>query len=83
MKCYTQKYWTTPYIKKLKSRKKYIKVLISSTVKTHIEVLINNLIIHITLNNVVTQINNISLKSTANFFLALTFIADKIDVGWN
>ena len=57
----------TSDIRKLKSRKKYIKVLISSTVKTHIEVLIDDLIIHITLNKVVTQINNISLKSTANF----------------
>ena len=54
-------------IKKLKSTKKYIKVLISSTVKTHVEVLIDNLIIHVTLNKVVTQINNISLKSTVKF----------------
>ena len=51
MKCYTQIYWTTLDIKELKSRKKYIKILISTTVKTHIEVLINNLIIHIMLNN--------------------------------
>ena len=57
----------TSDIKKLKSTKKYIKVLISSTVKTYVEVLIDNLIIHVTLNKVVTQINNISLKSTVKF----------------
>ena len=57
----------TSDMKKLKSTKKYIEVLISSTVKTHVEVLIDNLIIHVTLNKVVTQINNVSLKSTVKF----------------